>query len=94
MLATTWFETRGATALFTMRNSGLILRSPPQAGVSKDGYSALLPRPACGERVGVRGTLDGVGLAESPPHPLALLATSPRTRGEVYRIRAGTAGIR
>jgi len=25
--------------------------------------------PACGERVGVRGTLVRLGLAESPPHP-------------------------
>ena len=31
--------------------------------------SRLLPRPACGERVGVRGTLHALGLAESPPHP-------------------------
>src|SRR5216683_4906291 len=29
----------------------------------------LLPLPACGERVGVRGTLGTAGLAESPPHP-------------------------
>ncbi|MGB6396176.1 MAG: hypothetical protein WBF73_10860 [Bradyrhizobium sp.] len=32
----TWFETRGAAALLTMRVSDLILRSAPQAGVSKD----------------------------------------------------------
>jgi hypothetical protein len=32
----TWFETRGAAALPTMRDSDLILRSPPPAGVSKD----------------------------------------------------------
>ena len=30
---------------------------------------SLLPRPACGERVGVRGTLNTLGLADSPPHP-------------------------
>ncbi len=29
---------------------------------------SLLPRPACGERVGVRGTLGAFGLADSPPH--------------------------
>jgi hypothetical protein len=29
----------------------------------------LLPRPACGERVGVRGILHTLGFAESPPHP-------------------------
>ena len=28
-----------------------------------------LPRPACGERVGVRGTLHNSGFADSPPHP-------------------------
>jgi len=46
VIPTTWFETRGAAALLTMRISDLILtwvsdliqRSPPQAGVSKDGY--------------------------------------------------------
>src|ERR1035437_5753877 len=31
-----WFEMRGVVALLTMRVSDLILRSPPQAGVSKD----------------------------------------------------------
>jgi hypothetical protein len=34
--ATTWFETRGVAALLTMRVSDLILRRPPQAGVSKE----------------------------------------------------------
>ena len=45
MVPTTWFETRGVAALLTMRThmtltkaSDLILRSPPQVGVSKDGY--------------------------------------------------------
>ncbi len=37
----TWFETRGVAALLTMRISDLILRSPPQAGVSKDDATAL-----------------------------------------------------
>jgi hypothetical protein len=52
MSPATWFETRGAAALLTMRTSDiilrisdlilmrvsdLILRSPPQAGISKDG---------------------------------------------------------
>jgi hypothetical protein len=44
----TWFETRGVAALLTMRVSDLILRSPPQAGVSKDEAAALenaLDRP-------------------------------------------------
>jgi hypothetical protein len=36
-----WFETRGVAALLTMRVSDLILRSPPQAGVSKDEATAL-----------------------------------------------------
>jgi hypothetical protein len=41
----TWFETRGLAALLTMRVavrnvSDLILRSPPQAGVSKDEANA------------------------------------------------------
>ena len=31
----------------------------------------------------MRGTISGCGLADSPPHPLALLATSPHKRGEV-----------
>jgi hypothetical protein len=35
VLVVSWFETREA-ALITTRVSGLILRSPPQAGVSKD----------------------------------------------------------
>jgi hypothetical protein len=39
--AATWFETRGVAALLTMRVSDLILRSPPQAGVSKDEATAL-----------------------------------------------------
>jgi hypothetical protein len=37
----TWFETRGVAALLTMRVSDLILRSPPQAGVSKDEATTL-----------------------------------------------------
>jgi hypothetical protein len=35
-----WFETR-EHALLTMRVQDLILRSPPQAGVSKDDATAL-----------------------------------------------------
>jgi hypothetical protein len=42
----TWFETRGVAALLTMRVSDLILRSPPQAGVSKDEATALENAPA------------------------------------------------
>jgi hypothetical protein len=37
--------------------------------VARSDDAELLPRPACGERVGVRGTLHTLGLAESPPHP-------------------------
>src|SRR6266852_1704682 len=29
----------------------------------------VLLLPACGEKVGMRGTLHALGLAESPPHP-------------------------
>jgi precorrin-3B synthase len=43
-----------------------------------------LPLPACVERVGVRGPLHKLRLAETPPHPACKSApTSPRTRGEV-----------
>ena len=46
----------------------------------------LLPLPACGERVGVRGPLHKLGLAERPPHPARKSApTSPRKRGEVKK---------
>jgi hypothetical protein len=47
-----WFETRGAAALLTMRVSDirsisdLILRSPPQVGVSKDEATAPEDAPA------------------------------------------------
>jgi hypothetical protein len=55
--AAAWFETRGVAALLTMRVydlilracewiSDLILRSPPQAGVSKDEATA---REGCRE---------------------------------------------
>jgi hypothetical protein len=37
----TWFETPACGGLLTMRVSGLILRSPPQAGVSKDEATEL-----------------------------------------------------
>jgi tripartite-type tricarboxylate transporter receptor subunit TctC len=49
----------------------------------------LLPLPACGERVGVRGLfpmpeLLKLRFADRPPHPARKCApTSPRTRGEV-----------
>jgi hypothetical protein len=43
----------------------------------------LLPRPACGERVGVRGSRHAFALADSPPHPKPAASTSPRKRGEV-----------
>ena len=45
----------------------------------------LPPRPACGERVGVRGRISKVDLADRPPHPIASRSTSPRARGEVNR---------
>jgi len=49
----------------------------------------FLPRPACGERVGVRDNFRPAQM-ESPPHPEAAqarLPTSPRGRGEVvYRM--------
>src|SRR5262245_25367923 len=46
--------------------------------------AAFLPRPACGERVGVRGLIRRLRLAERPPHPARKSApTSPRARGEV-----------
>jgi hypothetical protein len=48
----------------------------------------LLPLPACGERVGVRGTLRERVCGEFPS-PVALRApTSPRKRGEVTRTSA------
>jgi hypothetical protein len=53
----------------------------------RSGDRSLLPLPACGERVGVRGTLDRLGLAESPPHPDRKNdPTSPRKRGEVTEL--------
>src|SRR6266700_1745649 len=51
----------------------------------------MLPRPACGERVGVRGSLrkGGVswtrGESPSPEFDLRSNLTSPRKRGEVKR---------
>jgi hypothetical protein len=47
---------------------------------SRDG--GALPLPACGERVGVRGSFSN---PESLPHPHRAMrdATSPRKRGEV-----------
>ena len=32
-------------------------------------YACALPLPACGERVGVSGLFQALGLAEAPPHP-------------------------
>src|SRR5665213_991530 len=40
-----------------------------QAFRSKRSGDLLLPRPACGERVGVRGRIRKVDLADRPPHP-------------------------
>jgi ribosomal protein L11 methyltransferase len=54
---------------------------------SVSGATPLLPRPACGERVGVRGLIHALRLAERPPHPARRGApTSPRTRGEVKTV--------
>jgi hypothetical protein len=50
----------------------------------------LLPRPACGERVGVRGTLQGFCSWRSPSPARKMLATSPRKRGEVRRNQFNT----
>ena len=61
------------------------LPSPGRA-IAFDG-PPVLPLPACGERVGVRGPLHKLGLVERPPHPefarSAQIPTSPRKRGEV-----------
>src|SRR5215831_19144045 len=38
-------------------------------GQSHFGAPTLLPLPACGERVGVRGRFHRLRLAEAPPHP-------------------------
>jgi hypothetical protein len=38
-------------------------------GSKRGGDRSLLPLPASGERVGVRGPFDEGGLAETPPHP-------------------------
>src|ERR1700728_3163085 len=37
--------------------------------VAGDATRPLLPLPACRERVGVRGSLSELGLADSAPHP-------------------------
>jgi hypothetical protein len=44
----------------------------------------LLPLPACGERVGVRGSVEKLRIAASPPHPLAfaLRASAGRPSGQ------------
>jgi hypothetical protein len=47
--AASWFETRGVAALLTMRVQDLILRSLPQAGVSKDEATELENAPASGK---------------------------------------------
>jgi hypothetical protein len=56
------------------------------------GVQALsLPLPACGERVGVRGILVTLGLAESPPHPPRFAwRPLPAQRGEVTALAALT----
>jgi len=38
----------------------------PEGGTMGFARRFLLPLPACGERVGVRGSIGGFGLAESP----------------------------
>ena len=70
---------------------------------SARGVGPLLPRPACGERVGVRGPLHAserhrlahprkLRLADRPPQPARKGApTSPRRRGEA---RAATGSMR
>src|ERR1700691_501711 len=60
---------------------GLLPPNPRRPGQASTALS--LPRPACGERVGVRGTLDRLGLAESPPHPALRADLSPQAgRGD------------
>src|SRR5262249_11803060 len=66
------------------------------------GMAPLLPLPACHqgvyarlrramERVGVRGPLNRLRLAEAPPHPARKSApTSPRKRGEVKAAATAT----
>src|SRR6202035_1537244 len=49
-----------------------------------------LPLPACGERVGVRGTLHGFGLADSPPHPAVIFDAIPPLPASRARERAQT----
>jgi hypothetical protein len=41
----------------------------------------------------MRGTLRALGLAESPPHPIATRSTSPRKRGEVRENHAAPSRI-
>jgi hypothetical protein len=48
-----------------------------------------LPLPARGERVGVRGTLDRLGLAESPPHPALRADLSPQAGRGKQKHRPG-----
>jgi len=52
----------------------------------------LLPLPACGERVGVRGFLRGRN-AWKAPLTRRFAPTSPRRRGEVHRTRVSGDGI-
>jgi hypothetical protein len=59
------------------------------ANVLSLGTAPLLPLPACGERVGVRGLVQALRLVDRPPHPARKGApTSPRMRGEVLPSRA------
>jgi len=58
----------------------------PLAGEAIAFGGTLLPLPACGERVGVRGPFHESELVERPPHPGRAKRrdpTSPRKRGEV-----------
>src|ERR1700730_13351441 len=63
---------RDAAAYWIARSSRAMTGEPRRSA---------LPRPACGERVGVRGTLGRAGLADSPPHPKPSASTSPPQRG-------------
>jgi ribosomal protein L11 methyltransferase len=80
-----------------------VVKARRRARRSVPGAAPLLPLPACGERVGVRGLFREferqrlvhprkLRLVESPPHPARRSApTSPRPRGEV---RAATGAAR
>src|SRR5580704_2358526 len=61
------------------------LTLPRKSRANAYGTTPLLPLPACGERIGVRGRFHKLRLAERPPHPRSLrsLDLSPHAgRGE------------